>query len=114
MDTQRLRRRFHASRFQARKRGLLWDLTFEQYCGLWIESGYSTRVNSGIVLMRVLDEGDYTLENVRLGPQRDNMRECAGLHWLKRGRYGPLASYLLTLPVTLRERYLAKCLILGV
>lgn len=114
MDIARYRTRFAGSKSQAQKRNILWLLTFDEYMQVWAESGHTIR-EPKLHLLRYMDEGAYQLGNVRIGLAADNCAETTALYWLKRGRYGPIASYIMRLPSqVIRDAYLAKCMNLGV
>lgn len=89
MSTMNPRDAYAANKASAEKRGIEFDLTFEEWWAIWqprfAERGLRA---DDLQLCRVRDEGGYTVGNVRIDTQRANAAE-AGL--VRRVRSAPLA-----------------------
>jgi hypothetical protein len=70
--------RFKQQRSQARRRGIEWQLTFEEWLGIWSASGrWEQRGNrtGGFVMGRNGDVGPYSVTNVQIIPHSQNIAE---------------------------------------
>lgn len=77
------RDRLHPYQMQknnAKRRGIPFLLTFEEWCGLWDSSGkwdQRGRYSGRYCMSRVGDEGPYAIGNVRISAWEDNLAEQA-------------------------------------
>ena len=82
------RGRYKAQKYQAKKRGIPWELTFTQWVRIWVASGkWNKRGNTtadGYVMMRPGDVGPYAVGNVKIGTHRANIIERNRLMKLRR------------------------------
>ena len=71
--------KFHQHKQNARRRGVPFLLTFEEWVTVWFESGHfderGNKTASGYVMARFGDEGPYALGNVEIVPHRVNVAE---------------------------------------
>lgn len=83
-ERERLRHRTPYGRYTqqkrgAKKRGIAWDLTFEQWWLIWQESGHwnerGTTAGKNYVMARHGDVGPYAVENVAIIPHVQNTRD---------------------------------------
>jgi hypothetical protein len=73
----------------AKTRGIRWNLTFEEWCDIWFASGkWAERGKGGnqYCMARKHDEGSYSVDNVVIITNRENMREKTPARW--RNQYG--------------------------
>lgn len=72
--------RFIAQRQNACRRGIEWNLTFDEWWKIWEESGKWDLRGRGIgkfCMSRILDNGPYSKENVRiLSFQKNSKQNC--------------------------------------
>lgn len=76
--TESWRVKFHAQRRNAERRGIGWQLTFQQWLGWWGDD--IVRRGRGIddlCMQRLRDEGPYALGNIRKGIPKQNGRTKA-------------------------------------
>lgn len=60
----------------AKRRGIEFTLTFEEWMDVWTASGhFDERGLGGYVMARIEDRGPYTVANVKIITQRDNNAE---------------------------------------
>lgn len=72
------RGRYKQQKRNAKIRGIDWQLTYEQWCKIWADSGrWDQRGNwaEGYVMMRPGDVGPYAVGNVVIGRHVDNVAE---------------------------------------
>lgn len=72
------RHKFNVQRNDARRRGIVWDLTFEQWLIIWLESGHWLQrgAKAGCYVMaRNGDAGPYAVNNVRITTCEQNHSE---------------------------------------
>ncbi len=72
-------RRFQFQRTQARQRGVEWRLTFEEWFGIWTESGHweqRGRTRGCYVMARHGDTGPYAVGNVSIITAEQNVRDA--------------------------------------
>jgi hypothetical protein len=68
--------RFATQRDNARRRGIEWKLTFEQWWDIWEKSGKWNERGAGLYMMcRTGDIGPYELGNVRIDSNSNNLKE---------------------------------------
>ena len=93
--------KFRAQRGKAKQRGIGWELTFEQWIGLWNESGKFAlrgRRTGQFVMARNGDSGPYAVWNVKIKKCNTNLSEayefkpCGGKLNLGKGRGWTLLS----------------------
>jgi hypothetical protein len=74
------KRKFYAHRCNARRRGIEFILTFEEWFQIWQDSGYWDQRGLGknqYVMSRYGDQGPYSITNVFIQMNCDNVREYA-------------------------------------
>lgn len=84
MDRSVARLRFDQQKSHAKRRGIEWDMTFEEWCAIW-EPHWEKRgpQRDGRVMCRTHDKGPYKPGNVRIDTPKSNaaeaglMRRCA-------------------------------------
>lgn len=87
MDRSTARRKYAQQRANARKRGIEWEFTFEEWCAIW-EPHWADRGShrDGKVMCRTHDAGPYRVDNVRIDSPKGNaaeralMRACGRAH----------------------------------
>lgn len=69
--------RYKNQKLNARKRGIGWEFTFPEWCGVWQESGkWDLRgTGSGYCMARIGDVGPYAVWNVKIKTSSDNTKE---------------------------------------
>ncbi len=81
MDRIRARQKFHAQRGQAKRRGIEWQLTFEQWFQWWGEDLDKRGPRAWqLSMQRVGDAGPYALGNIRKGTPKDNGRTRSAVY----------------------------------
>lgn len=79
-----LRRDYHFQKGGAKKRGIDWQLTFEQWLNWWISTGHINekgRQKGKFCMSRKGDIGPYSLENIFCQLHSDNTSQSIqGLH----------------------------------
>ena len=71
--------KFTVQRHDARKRGIKFNLTFEEWCGWWNQTGhwYERGVRKGqYVMARFDDTGSYKLNNIKCITCTENHKEA--------------------------------------
>lgn len=73
MDAQTAKRRFNQRKASAKRRGIGFELTFEQWLSVWGDKldERGTRAHQ-YVMCRVMDKGPYALGNVSIGKPKNN------------------------------------------
>lgn len=73
--TSSARQKYNAQRHAARRRGIEWRLTFEEWLAWWGDDlpERGPRVNQ-LSMQRIGDIGPYALDNIRKGTPKDNGR----------------------------------------
>lgn len=69
----------------SKQRGISWDLTFEEWWGIWQESGHwEERGVCGYIMGRINDEGSYSIDNVEIITHAQNRGDAYrnGKSWL--------------------------------
>lgn len=71
-----MKTRYSQHRSNAKKRGISFELTLEEWSHIWLESGHwNDRKNGGYVMARTNDVGPYALGNVRICHHLENTAE---------------------------------------
>ena len=74
----KLRATFNQCRSNSRRRGVGFELTFEQWLGVWIDSGHFQERGKGgnkYVMARLRDKGPYKIGNVKIITGAENRAE---------------------------------------
>ncbi len=80
-------RKYKSHQYNAKQRGIAFDLTYEQWLEIWGEKLEKRGVKAGqLGMLRTRDEGGYSLGNVRIGTPRENMQEAAVARKVKRSQ----------------------------
>lgn len=75
MDREKVKRAFASQRNGARRRGIRWELTFDQWLTWWgADLARRGQSPESLHLQRVADTGPYALGNIRKGHPRDNSK----------------------------------------
>jgi hypothetical protein len=87
VNNKLMKRAYLQQRNKAKHRGIMWDITYEDWCEIWIASGVwhlrGRRVGQ-YQMCRHGDMGPYSYNNVRIDTVGNNIREALG----KRVRIG--------------------------
>jgi hypothetical protein len=68
--------RYKHHRARAKSRGILWELTFEEWWDIWAKSGkWEDRRSGGYCMARRGDVGPYSKDNVRIASCTENLQE---------------------------------------
>ncbi|WP_175952838.1 hypothetical protein [Burkholderia sp. BCC0405] len=73
-------KKFKSQRGRAKNRGIAWDLTFEEWLKIWIDSGKMHLRGRGAgtyVMARIGDKGPYSVENVFICTNAQNVSDAA-------------------------------------
>ena len=73
-----MKKAFYTQKSCAKRRGIKWELTFDQWLLLWIESGCLAQRGGGpeqYVMARIGDRGPYAVGNVKIITGRQNSLE---------------------------------------
>lgn len=76
--SSKIKQAYVCQRKDAKRRGIPFLLTYEQWCEVWLESGkweYRGKRRGQYVMSRPGDQGAYELGNVVIVPIGDNMAE---------------------------------------
>src|SRR5207253_10050521 len=66
-DLGKARRQFRTQKYAAERRFIGFELTFDEWCRIWDESGcYPVRGRRGYVMARSGDDGPYAVGNVSI------------------------------------------------
>lgn len=80
-------KKYKKQKYNAKQRGIAFDLTYEQWLEIWGEKLEKMGVKAGqLGMLRTRDEGGYSLGNVRIGTPRENMQEAAVARKVKRSQ----------------------------
>src|SRR6266446_3506192 len=69
---------FYAQRQRAKQRGVVWELTFEDWIQVWIDSGHLDERGKGrgkYCMARFSDSGPYKIGNIKIIPYGQNISE---------------------------------------
>ncbi len=73
---------YRKQRKNSRTRGIGWKLTFEEWWSVWLKSGrWSQRGQTGYVMSRPGDSGNYEIGNVRIISASENHQEFMNTYW---------------------------------
>ena len=99
------RRAFNAQRRGAARRGIGWELSFDQWWSIW-EPHYDRRgARKGcLVMCRTGDVGPYAVGNVRIATPKENLQEAALERLTRRGRKGASRSRGVLVAETIFDR----------
>jgi hypothetical protein len=92
------KRKFFAQRSQARKRGVDWQLSFEQWFAWWGDDyARRGRGSDDLCMSRPGDTGPYALDNIVKKTNKENIQEsnCGKVAW-NRGMPGAMLGRTLT------------------
>lgn len=88
MDRSFARLRYEQHRRNAEKRGVLWELTFEEWCVIWAPHWHERGPHQDEkVMCRTHDQGAYRADNVRIDSPKGNaaerglMQKCGRTYW---------------------------------
>lgn len=74
-----LRTAYHRQKCEARKRGISFEMSYDEWIGVWINSGkldHRGRGRGKYCMMRLNDVGPYSVENVKIGLFEDNVSDA--------------------------------------
>jgi hypothetical protein len=73
---------FRQQRSNARRRGIGFFLTFDEWWSIWQKSGmYEHRGPGGYVMHRIGDDGNYEVDNVEIISATENFRLAMDTHY---------------------------------
>jgi hypothetical protein len=76
------RRAYSQQKYRAKKRGIGFNLSFDQWWDIWKESGcYPARGRNGYVMHRKGDRGEYEVGNVEIISATENFRIAMDTHY---------------------------------
>ena len=76
---------YRQQRNNAKRRGVAFLLTYEEWCKIWDDSGmYAYRGRHGYVMGRINDEGPYEVGNVEIITATDNFGQAMEIHYFDR------------------------------
>jgi hypothetical protein len=76
---------FCQQRSNAKRRGIKFKLSFEEWCEIWTKSGlYKHRGRNGFVMHRMGDTGAYEVGNVEIVSSRENFRMAMNDYYFDR------------------------------
>ncbi len=80
-EVQDARTRYNVQKHHAiKKRNISFDLTFEEWYKIWLDSGrWQERGRGGYVMARFGDKGPYAIGNVEIKHHIDNMHDTKGM-----------------------------------
>ncbi|MEH2569868.1 hypothetical protein V1289_009495 [Bradyrhizobium sp. AZCC 2289] len=84
------REQYRKQKSNAKSRGILFRLTFDQWWAIWKESGMYERRGRGrrgFVMHRFGDSGPYEVGNVEIISASDNFREAMEAHYIGERNY---------------------------
>ncbi len=82
------RKQFSVQKGTAKQRNISWEMTFKEWCEIWLESGqYHSRGRGrdNMVMCRKGDIGPYAIANVEIRSALSNKREAFALMRQSRG-----------------------------
>jgi hypothetical protein len=86
LDIKAARSRFHSQRTGAKKRGIGWEFTFQQWLDWWGEDLDRRGVGLNCLQMqRLADTGPYRPDNVRKGTPKQNGRTRSAMYRKREG-----------------------------
>jgi hypothetical protein len=73
------KRKWYDQRQNARRRGIKWDLPFDTWMKIWMDSGHwherGVKTPGSYVMSRKGDQGPYSVDNVEIKTNRENLSE---------------------------------------
>ena len=103
MDWKKAKLRYHQQKAQSKSRldkngnQILWNLTFEQWIDIWINSGHWDQRGCKLgdyCMTRKNDVGHYEVGNVEIKSISENVKEGqTGRKFPQKGRTGPRGPY---------------------
>ena len=79
ITVRELKNKYNCHKGAAKRRGIGFTLTFEEWCNIWGQSGkweQRGRKKGQYVMSRVGDAGDYTIDNVFIQSAEDNVADA--------------------------------------
>ena len=71
-------RKYQSHRSNAKRRGIEFDLTYDEWLEIWGQKLEDRgRLSGQYGMLRTRDEGGYTVGNVRIGTPKENQQEAA-------------------------------------
>ena len=90
MDMAVAKQRFRQQQSHAKRRGIEFKLTFEQWCDACHKDWGNRGTRSGqLVMCRNKDQGPYEVGNFRIDTNRSNIQEAAMLYRVKKHAESP-------------------------
>lgn len=81
------RGKYTRHKVNARKRGIPFELTFQQWWSIWHESGFFHKIGSRrgrYCMQRLGDRGAYCVGNVKIGPWLQNLADARRVSAVRR------------------------------
>lgn len=93
MEIKKAKQQFWNHKQRAKRKGISFLLTFDQWCKIWLDSGhyYQKGTKRGqYVMSRFNDTGPYSIDNVKIQTVGENTKEAFTLHNIDfiKPRYG--------------------------
>lgn len=86
MDAKRALQRYRQQQFNAKKRGIGWELTFHDWCVWWGDDIDKRGAgHDKLCMQRVADTGPYALDNIRKAYPLDNARTRSRMYAKHKG-----------------------------
>lgn len=79
MEINKAKQQFHNHKARAKRKGIPFLLTFEEWCKIWLDSGqyYNKGTKRGqYVMSRFNDIGPYSINNVKIQTVGENTKEA--------------------------------------
>ena len=79
MVVNKSKQQYHNHKARAKRKGIPFELTFEQWYKIWLDSGHyheKGTKHGQYVMSRYQDKGGYTIDNVYIQTVGDNTREA--------------------------------------
>lgn len=83
----------------AQKRGISWELSFEQWYNWWLSNGVDKNIDTSLMtsaklcMCRQNDSGPYSLSNIYCDTNSNNVRLQNTLRWGQRQLHTPLGIF---------------------
>jgi hypothetical protein len=79
------RLRYSQQKANAKRRGVPFLLTFDEWWAIWQKSGfYNVRGPGGFVMHRICDQGAYEVGNVEIISANENFRHAMNDYYIER------------------------------